>query len=98
MSRLRPADTRVTGVDDRRNPERLGPTSPASEKLEDMNPQDRIAGILVPVFSLRADGDQGIGDTEALIEFIDWAAGHGFSLVKTLPVNETGADNSPYNA
>ncbi|HEY4374197.1 MAG TPA: 4-alpha-glucanotransferase [Burkholderiales bacterium] len=64
----------------------------------DMTPEHRIAGILVPVFSLRSPGDQGIGDTFGLIDFIDWAAAHGFALVKTLPVNETGDDNSPYNA
>lgn len=63
-----------------------------------MTPEDRIAGLLVPVFSLRAHGDQGVGDTQAMIELIDWAAARGFTLVKTLPVNETGADNSPYNA
>ncbi|MDB5581197.1 MAG: 4-alpha-glucanotransferase [Bradyrhizobium sp.] len=63
-----------------------------------LNPQRRIAGVLIPVFSLRSDSDQGIGDTERLIEFIDWAARMGFGLVKTLPVNETGPDNSPYNS
>jgi 4-alpha-glucanotransferase len=63
-----------------------------------LNPQCRIAGVLAPVFSLRSKGDQGIGDTHSLIELIDWAARMGFGLVKTLPVNETGRDNSPYNA
>ncbi len=40
----------------------------------------------------------GIGDVAALREFIDWAAEVGFKLVQLLPINETGADNSPYNA
>jgi 4-alpha-glucanotransferase len=40
----------------------------------------------------------GIGDLAALRDFIDWSAGAGFKLVQLLPVNETGGDNSPYNA
>jgi 4-alpha-glucanotransferase len=62
------------------------------------SPEKRIAGVLVPLFALRGEGDLGIGDTGALREFIDWAAGIGFKLVQLLPINETGADNSPYNA
>src|SRR5262249_33820668 len=37
-------------------------------------------------------------DLGALREFIDWIAEIGFRLVQLLPINETGADNSPYNA
>lgn len=58
----------------------------------------RIAGVLVPVFALRGAGDQGIGDTWSLMEFIPWAADHGFAVIQMLPINETGGDNSPYNA
>src|SRR4051812_39802872 len=32
------------------------------------------------------------------MELIDWAADHGFKIVKLLPINETGSDHSPYNA
>lgn len=64
----------------------------------DLSPEKRIAGVLVPLFALRKEDDLGIGDTGALREFIDWAAGIGFRLVQLLPINETGADNSPYNA
>jgi len=52
----------------------------------------------VPVFALRGEDDLGIGDVGALREFIDWAAEIGFKLVQLLPINETGTDNSPYNA
>lgn len=58
----------------------------------------RIAGILVPVFALRGTGDLGIGDAHSLMEFADWAHDAGFGLLKILPVNETGGDHSPYNA
>jgi len=63
-----------------------------------LSPDKRIAGVLVPLFALRGEDDLGIGDTGALREFIDWAVEIGFRLVQLLPINETGADNSPYNA
>src|SRR5579862_1234685 len=62
------------------------------------SPDERIAGLLIPVFALRGQGDLGIGDTSSLMEFINWAAENGFRLVKLLPINETGGDHSPYNA
>jgi len=63
-----------------------------------LSPERRIAGVLVPLFALRGEDDLGIGDLGALREFIDWAAAIGFKLIQLLPINETGADNSPYNA
>jgi 4-alpha-glucanotransferase len=63
-----------------------------------VSPEKKIAGVLAPLFALRREDDLGIGDVAALREFIDWAAGIGFRLVQLLPINETGGDNSPYNA
>jgi 4-alpha-glucanotransferase len=63
-----------------------------------LSPEKKIAGVLVPLFALRGEDDLGIGDVSALREFIDWVAEVGFKLVQLLPINETGADNSPYNA
>jgi 4-alpha-glucanotransferase len=63
-----------------------------------LSPEKRIAGVLVPVFALRGEHDLGIGDVGVLREFIDWVAQIGFTLVQLLPINETGTDNSPYNA
>jgi 4-alpha-glucanotransferase len=63
-----------------------------------LSPQKRIAGLLTPLFALRRENDLGIGDVAALREFIDWAKEGGFQLVQLLPINETGGDNSPYNA
>src|SRR5437870_5518277 len=63
-----------------------------------LSPEKKIAGVLAPLFALRGKDDLGIGDTAALREFVDWAAGIGFKLVQLLPINETGHDNSPYNA
>jgi 4-alpha-glucanotransferase len=63
-----------------------------------LSPEKKIAGVLAPLFALRREDDLGIGDVAALREFIDWAAAIGFKLVQLLPINETGGDNSPYNA
>ena len=63
-----------------------------------LSPDQRIAGVLAPLFALRTADDLGIGDVAALREFIDWAARVGFKLVQLLPINEVGGDNSPYNA
>jgi len=63
-----------------------------------LSPDKKIAGVLVPLFALRGQDDLGIGDVAALREFIDWIAQAGFKLVQLLPINETGTDNSPYNA
>ena len=54
--------------------------------------------MLVPVFALRHQKDFGIGDTEAVRQAITFCAEHKLGLLQILPVNETGADNSPYNA
>jgi 4-alpha-glucanotransferase len=58
----------------------------------------RLAGVLLPVFALRHENDFGIGDTEALRQAITFCAEQKMGLLQVLPVNETGDDNSPYNA
>src|ERR1051326_5614336 len=63
-----------------------------------LSPNERIAGILAPLFALRTENDLGIGDVAGLRQFIDWARDIGFRLVQLLPINETGGDHSPYNA
>jgi len=59
--------------------------------------ENKLAGVLVPVFALRGEGDQGIGDVGALKEVVSWAARHRIRAVQVLPVNEPGSDHSPYN-
>ena len=58
----------------------------------------KLAGVLVPVFSIRGKNDLGVGDVAGLTEFINFASEVGFGFVQLLPINETGPDNSPYNA
>jgi len=58
----------------------------------------KVAGLLLPVFALRHKDDLGIGDTAAFKDAIEFCARHGIGCVQVLPINETGGDNSPYNA
>lgn len=58
----------------------------------------RLAGALVPVFALRHETDFGIGDAEAVRQAIYFCAEQKLGLLQVLPINETGNDNSPYNA
>ena len=63
-----------------------------------MSAYPRLAGTLVPVFALRHEKDLGIGDTQAVRDAIVFSAEHKLGLLQLLPINETGDDNSPYNA
>ena len=63
-----------------------------------LHPDEKIAGVLAPLFALRGVHDLGIGDVGALREFLEWAREAGFRMVQLLPVNETGGDHSPYNS
>jgi 4-alpha-glucanotransferase len=58
----------------------------------------RLAGLLLPAFTPRREGDLGIGDTRAMRQWIDHCAKHGIGFLQLLPLNEMGADDSPYNA
>jgi len=58
----------------------------------------RLAGILVPVSSIRGENDLGIGDVSSLREFVNFAAETGFGFVQLLPINDSRPAYSPYNA
>ncbi len=64
----------------------------------DLSEEKKRAGLLVPVFAVRHEADLGVGDVEGMRQLVHWAGRHGVSVVQILPVNETGNDNSPYNA
>src|SRR3990167_11184247 len=63
-----------------------------------INQDKKAAGLLLPVFALRRKGDLGIGDTLCVEDAIDFLGRHNLGVLQILPVNETGGDNSPYNA
>ena len=38
-----------------------------------LSPNDKIAGLLAPLFALRTEDDLGVGDVAALRQFIAWS-------------------------
>ncbi len=59
----------------------------------------RLAGVLLPLFSLRSSSDWGVGEIPDLVPFARWSAGAGFGMVLMLPVNEASrGQHSPYGA
>src|SRR5271170_7364766 len=67
-----------------------------------MNPRpaiERIAGVMVPLFSIRTRADAGIGDIASLDAMTDFAAAIGDRGILLLPLDETAPDQaSPYSA
>jgi 4-alpha-glucanotransferase len=57
----------------------------------------KTTGVLIPAFSTRRQGDLGIGDTLGMRAWVDWAAEHHVGFLQLLPINENGADESPYS-
>jgi 4-alpha-glucanotransferase len=55
-------------------------------------------GIDLPLGSLRTKHSSGIGEFLDLLPLIDWCCQIGFSVIQLLPLNDSGADPSPYNA
>ena len=63
----------------------------------------KIAGTAVPVFSLRTEGSQGVGDFGDLKTMIDWAVKTHQRALQILPINDTTMtgtwqDSYPYNS
>ena len=60
---------------------------------------ERLAGVMVPLFSLRTRNDAGIGDIAALDAMTDLAASMGDRAILLLPIDETSpGEASPYSA
>ncbi len=65
-------------------------------------PNQRVAGTLVPVFSLRSKGSFGVGDFGDLRLMVDWVARTHQRLLQVLPINDTTSthtwtDSYPYS-
>lgn len=63
---------------------------------------EKIAGTLIPVFSLRSEGSFGVGDFGDLKLMIDWVAKTHQRLLQVLPINDststhTWTDSYPYS-
>ena len=63
----------------------------------------KLAGTLIPVFSLRSNGSFGVGDFGDLKLMIDWVAETNQKVLQVLPINDTTSthswtDSYPYSA
>ena len=66
-------------------------------------PNWKVAGVVIPVFSLRTNGSYGIGDFGDLRTLIGWTSKVGMHAIQILPINDTimsgtWQDSYPYNA
>ena len=85
------------GKQDRRNSELVVEEKPC---LPEYSP--RLAGVVVPVFSLRSNNSYGVGDFGDLKLMIDWVEACGLHALQVLPINDTSRsgsweDSYPYN-
>ena len=65
-------------------------------------PRLRVAGTVIPLFSLRSQNSWGVGDFGDLKSFAEWLAATGQHVLQLLPVNDTSiyggaGDSYPYN-
>lgn len=66
------------------------------------SPNLRLAGTVIPLFSIRTERSWGIGDFGDLKAMVDWLVRTGQNVLQLLPVNDTTvtggeADSYPYN-
>ena len=62
-----------------------------------------VAGVAAPVFALRSEESQGVGDFGDLMKLVKWAEQTGMQAVQILPINDTTishtwTDSYPYNS
>ena len=67
------------------------------------NEPRKVAGVAIPVFSLRSKESWGIGDFGDLLSMVKWAESVGMGAVQILPIYDTTAthswtDSYPYNS
>ncbi|MFA6141681.1 MAG: 4-alpha-glucanotransferase [Candidatus Omnitrophota bacterium] len=56
-------------------------------------------GLLCPLFSMRREGDDGVGDLASLDKFVDYLAHEDYDMAFLLPTNQTSSSEpSPYNS
>lgn len=59
----------------------------------------KTAGVLMPLYMMKGEGDWGIGDFSVLKEWVNYFASTGTGIVQILPINEMApGQNCPYNA
>src|SRR5574344_312214 len=93
-------DNRTTG--DYKNVEDGQVLVLCGDSLRISESQWKIAGIVIPVFSLRSEHSFGVGDFGDLHRMVDWVSSVGMKAIQILPVNDTTmthhwTDSYPYN-
>jgi len=63
----------------------------------------KLAGVALPLFSIRTEKSAGAGDFGDLMAMADWMSKAGLRVLQLLPLNDTGSSNGwtdshPYNA
>ena len=59
----------------------------------------RLAGMLVPLFSIRNEKSWGVGEIADLVPLAEWLADAGHGILQLLPVNEVSpGESSPYSS
>ena len=63
----------------------------------------KTAGVVVPVFALRSQSSQGVGDFGDLKRLVDWTEQTAMHVIQLLPIYDTTqthtkADSYPYNS
>jgi len=57
-----------------------------------------FTGVSIPIAALRTQEDCGVGEFADLPKLAAWCASVGLEVIQVLPVNDTGANSSPYSA
>jgi len=83
--------------------ENVSATKKSLELIDHWNDARRVAGVAVPIFSLKSEGSFGVGDFGDLKTLIDWAVATKQTAVQILPINDTTITNTwtdsyPYNS
>lgn len=83
--------------------EKISPNKKSLELNDSWRDARRVAGVAVPIFSLRSEGSFGVGDFGDLKTLIDWAVATKQTAVQILPINDTTITNTwtdsyPYNS
>ena len=73
------------------------------QRLRMVDEHWKTAGVVIPVFSLRSESSQGVGDFGDLKKLVDWANTTGMRVIQLLPIYDTTQSSTwrdcyPYNA
>ena len=57
-----------------------------------------VAGVAIPVFSLRSNESMGIGEFADIKKLVDWCNACGLHMVQVLPINDTTAQHNLWDS